>query len=63
MGGIIGPRQTTLAKIRKYAACRIEIVSQPRLGTQTQGALRIGPAPPHIVFCFHLDKFHTDRVV
>ena len=36
MGGIIGPRQTTLSQIRKAAKVRIEIASQPKPGVSSK---------------------------
>lgn len=50
MGGIIGPRQTTIAQIRKAAKVRIEIASQPKPGQiGGEGVLRVGPAPPELI--------------
>ncbi|CAD7957832.1 unnamed protein product [Amoebophrya sp. A120] len=64
MGGIIGPRQSTLAQIRKAAKVRIEIASQPKVGTASEGVLRVGPAPPDIIAkCEELIQMKSEELL
>ncbi|CAD7975969.1 unnamed protein product [Amoebophrya sp. A25] len=64
MGGIIGPRQSTLAQIRKAAQVRVEIASQPKPGVQSEGVLRVGPAPPDIIAkCEELIQIKSEELL
>jgi len=64
MGGIIGPRQSTLAQIRKAAKVRIEIASQPKVGVVSEGVLRVGPAPPEIIAkCEELIQIKSEELL
>ena len=67
MGGIVGPRQATLAMIRKTAKCRVELVSQPNLNSKdgnNDGVLRIGPAPEDILArCEELIQIKSEELL